>query len=324
MAPLRYKAFASSKGGAGGGGNDEQQGGEEEDDYMKMTFEDASPAKETSLQRTERRKREARDRGFVKSKAQQEHEAAAARDKALSTSLLASPRAAESKGLAMMAKMGFTGGGLGGGGTGRTEPVWVGVKASCGGIGLGAERKRPAGTGDTGTGDARVDPGPGFRERVAREREEARLERVLAAAQRVAQTLDKERARGGEEDGRGAAAEDPALDASSRPVKSMPVVYRGPVRRARERADQQRRLKELASSQHSDDEREADEDTHVAYEVLLDDDELAAFDALVVAERLARAVAYMRREHRYCFWCKMAYPDDRLDGCPGLTEEDHD
>ena len=55
-----------------------------------------------------------------------------------------------------------------------------------------------------------------------------------------------------------------------------------------------------------------------------EDDELEAFDALDPDERLRRVVAYLRARFRYCFWCKSRYPDEDMDGCPGLTEEDHD
>ncbi|KAH8676295.1 hypothetical protein BX600DRAFT_432812 [Xylariales sp. PMI_506] len=55
-----------------------------------------------------------------------------------------------------------------------------------------------------------------------------------------------------------------------------------------------------------------------------EDPELAAFSALEPDERLRRLVEYLRHEHRYCFWCKYTYPDEEMEGCPGLTEEDHD
>lgn len=56
-----------------------------------------------------------------------------------------------------------------------------------------------------------------------------------------------------------------------------------------------------------------------------DDEELDAFNALEPAERLHKLVLFLRETYRYCFWCKYAYETDlELEGCPGLTEEDHD
>lgn len=63
----------------------------------------------------------------------------------------------------------------------------------------------------------------------------------------------------------------------------------------------------------------------VEQEVEEEDPELDAFNALEPAERLRRLVMYLRETYRYCFWCKHRYEtDDELEGCPGLTEEDHD
>ena len=55
-----------------------------------------------------------------------------------------------------------------------------------------------------------------------------------------------------------------------------------------------------------------------------EDPELDGFEALEVGDKLAGLVAYLRERHRYCFWCKLAYPDEEMEGCPGSTEEDHD
>ena len=55
-----------------------------------------------------------------------------------------------------------------------------------------------------------------------------------------------------------------------------------------------------------------------------EDPELDTFTSLEVAERLQRIVDYLRETHWYCFWCKYTYPDKDFEGCPGLTEEEHD
>lgn len=63
----------------------------------------------------------------------------------------------------------------------------------------------------------------------------------------------------------------------------------------------------------------------VEQELEEEDPELDAFNALEPAERLRRLVSYLRDTYRYCFWCKYRYEtDEELEGCPGLTEEDHD
>ncbi|GLI80570.1 hypothetical protein PoHVEF18_008925 [Penicillium ochrochloron] len=63
----------------------------------------------------------------------------------------------------------------------------------------------------------------------------------------------------------------------------------------------------------------------VEQELEEEDPELDAFNALEPAERLRMLVVYLRDTYRYCFWCKYRYEtDDELEGCPGLTEEDHD
>ena len=55
-----------------------------------------------------------------------------------------------------------------------------------------------------------------------------------------------------------------------------------------------------------------------------DDAELDEFEALDVADRLQKLVAYLRERWHYCFWCKYRYPDESMEGCPGITEEEHD
>lgn len=339
-------------------------GDEEEDDYMNMTFEDPTPAKETSIQRTQRLKKESLARGNIKPKAQIAAEEAEAREKALATSMLDRPGAAKSKGFAMMAKMGFTGGGLGkkkddGEGPGRKEPIQVSVKEDRGGIGLDAERKRKAREAMEERGDevkaVKVDPDE-YRERIRKEREDARTEKQLYAAQRIAEQMDDEQEQGQEQATGSAAAKlvDLASEtksssvsdakstprsASSRPLKSIPILYRGLVRHREEKERDQRMRYDLEQSSLSrlptyDDEDEDEDDkkalgkkrfTYVAAEDLdEEDEELDQFNALEVGERLGMVVQHLRDKSWYCFWCKMKYEDEKMEGCPGLTEEDHD
>ncbi|UNI14522.1 hypothetical protein JDV02_001140 [Purpureocillium takamizusanense] len=318
----------------------------EEDDYMTMIIPDPVK-KETSLQRATRLKREARERGVIKSKAQLAKEADEAREKALSTSLFDAPRTQQSKGLAMMAKMGFTGGGLGkqsAKGTppaGITEPISVAVKDNRGGVGLDAEKRRRAeesGEGQRAAKAARlfedIDPAT-YRERMSRERQAEKWERQVTAAQRVAATLDGENIPGEE------AEDDEIPPAERRPIstrrlKSYPKEYRAYVRKVQEQ-DRLKRDRALLAARRHDRDLNGDEDNddltalgkkveeYVEAEDLDEsDEELEEFTNLGADEQLNSVVMYLREKHNYCFWCKTAYPDRDMDGCPGTTEDDHD
>src|SRR5436309_5904977 len=118
---------------------------DDEDDYMNMVITEPSgpKQKETYTQRRLRKEREAEARGRVKSKAEREAEEATARDAALSRSLFTNS-SSSSKGLQMMAKMGFKpGSALGVGNVeARTEPITLSMKEDRGGIGMDTEKKR--------------------------------------------------------------------------------------------------------------------------------------------------------------------------------------
>ncbi|KAI1030823.1 hypothetical protein LB503_012306 [Fusarium chuoi] len=320
---------------------------EEEDDYMNMSFDDPTPVKETSIQRTQRLKRESRARGIIKSKEQIAEEEEAAREKALSTSMLEDAKAKKSKGLAMMAKMGFTGGGLGkktedGAAPGRTEPIKVSVKDDRGGIGLDNEKKRKIreAAEERDIKAVKMDPDE-YRDRVRKEREDARLEKQFFAAQRTAERMDDEKT---EVYGPGASLPDSkdekekSRPISSRPLMSIPIIYRGLVRH-REEIERDRRMRyDLEQSlsrlpTYEDDQEDADDKRalgkgHTVYATAEDldeeDEELDQFNDLEIGERLKSVLEYLREKHHYCFWCKMVYPDPEMEGCPGLTEEDHD
>jgi hypothetical protein len=165
---------------------------------------------------------------------------------------------------------------------------------------------------------------------MRREREEARWGRQVVAGQKVAERMAGEREdREREETGKATV---------SRPLKAVPVVWRGLVR-AREEAERDRRmrydLEHGLSKLPTYDDPEEDEDdkkalgkasmAYVTAEDLDEEDpELDEFNALPEDEKLRRVVEHLREEHHYCFWCKFTYPDADMEGCPGLTEEDHD
>lgn len=324
---------------------------------MSMAFlshSDATSAiPETSLQRRQRLRRENEIRGRPKSKEEIAEEARAAREAALSRSLLedgdpyAGSTAKKSKGLSMMKKMGFApGGALGARGNenAKTEPIRLSLKEDRGGIGLDSERKRALNEAAEREGaDKRpkvVDEGE-FRERNRRERELKRWEGQVYGAQKVCERMDEETGaastaldgEGGNETQRGK-----KRTLSTRPLKSINVLWRGLVRQ-REEAERERRMRyDLEQSlsrlpTYEDEDEDADDvkalgkdkAAYVPVEDLEEEDpELDEFNALEPDEKLRRLVEYLRKEYRYCFWCKCLYPDEEMEGCPGLTEEDHD
>ncbi|KAK1985324.1 hypothetical protein LZ30DRAFT_708656 [Colletotrichum cereale] len=331
---------------------------DEEDDYMNMTFEEPPAAKktqpETSLQRRQRLRREGEIRGRVKSKEELAAEEAEAREKALSRSLLEDAAAKKSKGLAMMAKMGFKGGALGAAGDGaRTEPIAVEIKEDRGGIGMESERKRKMREAAERIEEevregkrVKVDPLE-YRERVRQEREAARVQAQVFAAQRVAERMaDEKDAAGGSQVVDGAeeagakkeGTKKPTPGAAARPLKSINILWRSLARHREEKERDRRmrydleqslsRLPTYEDDQEDDDDRTAlgkKQTVYVTAEDLDEEDsELDEFNELDDAEKLTRLVEYLRKEHRYCFWCKFTYTDDEMEGCPGVTEEDHD
>ncbi|KAL3448902.1 hypothetical protein BJX65DRAFT_273563, partial [Aspergillus insuetus] len=131
-----------------------------------------------------------------------------------------------------------------------------------------------------------------------------------------------------------------------KPTSQISVLYRGLVREReeKERAIQTRhmlqqslptsffpnpRLPGYEDAALDREDREALSDgpdltTVLEQELEEEDPELDEFNALEPAERLKRLVEYLREKHHYCFWCKYRYESaEELEGCPGMTEEDH-
>ncbi|KAF2970857.1 hypothetical protein GQX73_g2694 [Xylaria multiplex] len=307
---------------------------DEDDDYMNMTFGEEPKANETSLQRRQRLKREGEIKGRVKSKAELAAEEREAREAALSKSMLEGAQAKKSKGLAMMAKMGFKGGALGSkeNAGARVEPLRPEMKDGRGGIGLDSERKRKLReTAESVEKKVKIDENE-FRDRVRRECEAARCERQVYAAMKVCERMDEEKQASSAAEGE---APGKKRTLSTRPLKSIPVAWRGLVRTREVERDQ--RMKQQSSTPRlpmyeddleDEDDKKAMGNTLDSYALVQDldeeDPELDEFNALEADVKLKQLVEYLRKEYRYCFWCKFEYPDNAMDGCPGLTEEDHD
>ncbi|MCJ1359168.1 MAG: hypothetical protein MMC33_009168 [Icmadophila ericetorum] len=311
---------------------------EEEDDYMSMAIAEPTKPKEkeTYTQRRIRKQREAEVKGRVKSKQELREEEAAARDAALATAL-----PIDSKGFKMMQKLGFKQGsalGATANPNARVEPLSLTVKEDRGGIGLDSERKRKI--REEFEGEAkRVKAEEGeYRERVAKEREEKRLEGLVNGAMRIAERMDTEESLADDQiEVHTPTTQDTEAPAqkhktASIPTKQINVLWRGLVRHTDE-VERERRMRydlhqSLSRNANYNDPDEDKEDRQAwgneEEEVEEEDPELDAFTSLEPAMRLEKLVMYLREKYFYCFWCKYRYPDKEMDGCPGMTEEDHD
>lgn len=313
-------------------GNEERE--EEEHDYLSMTFDDPSTTKkETSLQKTARLKKEAAERGRIPSKAEKAAAATKAREKALATEL-----DSKNKGAQMMAKMGFrAGGGLGAAGNeGRLRPIELGMKDDKGGVGADAEKKRKireaAELAEEGVKRAKVSEEE-FRERNVREREEKRAEGLWVGAMKVLEGFEEDGG-DGEEGGQGAGEKAPVNEGkddstTKRPLKSINILYR-PLVSERLKKERERRARyDLTQSLSRNREyTEEDEDDKLALsnevqDLDEEDPELEEYEALTGVEKLEKVVKHLREKYWYCFWCKFRYEDEGMEGCPGLTEDEH-
>jgi hypothetical protein len=234
----------------------------------------------------------------------------------------------------MMAKFGFKqGDALGKSEEARKEPIRVNIKEDRGGIGLESEKKRKfreqfeeaerlAKRSKEEEGD--------YLEVLRQEQKDKKSERDLDNAQRTAERLsDKE------------AEEKGTPEPGEQPLKDINVLWRTRARRMAEakRDKQQRRelhnaigsrLPTLAAEDEDDDSKIAQGRDLAPFYTTLENDfededpELAEFEALPVTERLQKVLVFLREKYRYCLYCGHEYPDPEMEGCPGVTEEDHD
>lgn len=243
----------------------------------------------------------------------------------------------------------------------RAEPLDLVFKEDRGGIGLDSEKKRKfREEAEEATKKVKLEEGD-YRDRVRLERETRRAEAQFHAAQKVAERLDAEVDAGADQtekglDGNekehtlfeeGMSGSKPSLPkATAKPTSQINILYRGLVREReeKERSIQARHLlqsslpssffpnPQLPGYDDSTLEREdkvaldnkLDASTILEQELDEEDPELDEFNALEPGERLIRVVQYLREKHRYCFWCKYRYETEEMEGCPGVTEEDHD
>ncbi|KAK5124169.1 hypothetical protein LTR85_001872 [Meristemomyces frigidus] len=307
---------------------------EEEDDYLAMSFDTAGSkqGKETSIQRTARLKKEAAERGRVPSKRELADQAKAAREAALATQLDAS-----NKGAKMMAKMGFKGGALGKSEDARTQPIEVMLKEDRGGIGMDSEKKRKIREAAAEVEDQhkrrKVDEVE-YRERTRNEREEWRAEGQMWSAMRTLEGFETGGVATGAEadDVRGHAGDASKLtETEHKPLRSINVLWR-PLVKQRLEKERDRRMRydlDQSLSRKGDyEDPDADQDDKLALgaeveELDEEDPELEELEALSFAERLEKIIKELREEYYYCFWCKYRYPDEAMEDCPGVTEDEH-
>jgi hypothetical protein len=235
----------------------------------------------------------------------------------------------------MMAKFGFKQGDtLGKSEDARKIPIAVDIKADKGGIGLESEKKRKFreqwAEAERLAKRSKEEEGD-YLEMRRQEQKEKKAERDLDNAQRTAERLF-------EKDTEDKGTPEPG----DKPLQAINVLWRTRARRRVEIQQDKQQRRELNNSLASRlptlaDEGDADNDTKVAlgedltpfYTTLendleAEDPELAEFEALPVTERLQKVLLYLRTEFHYCLYCGYQYPDAELEGCPGVTEEDHD
>uniref|UniRef100_A0A093V0X5 G patch domain-containing protein 11 n=1 Tax=Talaromyces marneffei PM1 TaxID=1077442 RepID=A0A093V0X5_TALMA len=234
----------------------------------------------------------------------------------------------------------------------RAEPLRLIIKEDRGGIGLDREKKRKfRQETDHVSKKAKAEEGE-YRDRMRAEREERRCEGLVVGAQKVLEKLEADHDQAEQEQ------EKKVKGRKEKPLKEVNVLYRGLLRERLEREREKLarmvfedslsnmsetrshfpkpRLPKFNSEDDGDEphaiQQDAKEGEGIAFvEQSLDSDEEAEedvemneFDALPSSEKLSRLVMYMREKYWYCFWCKYRYDSAEMEGCPGVTEEDHD
>ena len=164
----------------------------------------------------------------------------------------------------------------------------------------------------------------GYRDRIAKEKEDRRVDAMVIGAMKVAERLEEEN-RGNERH---------EENQNTKEAEKVNVLYRSLVRQRNEQERERRARYDFTQSlsRHATYIGDAEDHRQDALawgreEVELEestDEELEAFEALESKKKLVRLVAYLREKFWYCFWCKCRYEDEKMEGCPGVTEDDHD
>jgi hypothetical protein len=234
----------------------------------------------------------------------------------------------------MMAKFGFKqGDALGATENGRKVPISVDIKGDRSGIGLESEKKRKfreqwheaerlAKRSKEEEGD--------YLENRRLEAKEKKAEYDLNTAQKTAERLSEQAADDkGEPVPGGDRIQDINLLWRSRAWRRAMIMHEKQQRRELNNSLASR-LPTLADEEEDDDSKVAQGRELAPFYTSLEEDledqdpELVEFEALPVAERLEKLLIFLREEYKYCLYCGYQYPDADMEGCPGVTEEDHD
>lgn len=239
------------------------------------------------------------------------------------------------KGFKMMAKFGFKQGDtLGRSENARKEPIQISVKEDRSGIGVESEKKRKLREAWDEAARAakrsKEEEGDYLEDRRQQEKER-KMERDLSSAQRTAERLSEQ------EENKDSRPE------KEKPLKDINVLWRIRAHHRAEKENDRRQRRELDNSLASrlptlaKDDEEEDSDSKIAFghdaapfytslenDLENEDQELAEFEALPTAERLQKVLVFLRQHYKYCLYCGYQYPDLAMEGCPGVTEEDHD
>jgi hypothetical protein len=171
-----------------------------------------------------------------------------------------------------------------------------------------------------------------YRERNRQEVEERRMEGQMWGAMRVLEGFDTDGQAGKDDENVKAGGDSKKVDSKNPPLRSVNVLWRPLLKRRLEKERERRMRYDLEQSlsrsrQYDDAELEKDDylafGTEVVEDLEEEDKELEEYEALSVGERLEKLISHMREKHHYCFWCKYRYPDASMDGCPGLSEDEH-
>ena len=298
------------------------------DDYMSMPIvEPVQKLFETSAQRRQRKQREAEARSRpppASEKPVQEPE----------------PIAPTSKGFRMLSALGYKAGstlGAKGNPNALLQPIGVEVKEDKGGIGHENEKKRKIREEwekvERSEKMLKAEAGD-YRVRVAKEREERRLEGRWWDAMKVLEGLEEDQTGDERADEPHKEIEDGAetIKTSGRRkklVRNVNLLYRPLIqdrvdkeRGRRARHDLNQSLSRAANYDEEDDQdKQAFGDEEEELEET--DAELTDYLALEPADRLTKVVMELRENWRYCYWCKYRYEDDKMEGCPGTDEDSH-
>ncbi|KAG8623664.1 hypothetical protein KVT40_008640 [Elsinoe batatas] len=263
-----------------------------------------------------------------------------------------------SKGAQMLSRLGYKGGALGkapsapwppseaasagsragpkqeqgaGADTRLTEPIRVQPRAKNAGLGHatdedpGLKRAREALDREADKIKRLKSEMGGYRERNVKESTDKRVEGQWWGAMRVCWTLKQQDLERGGKDGSEVKAGDVG-------VEWRAILYKeqGEKRKKEGQRERGRRFEREEEGVVEEEDKVAMGETVGELPTIAgpreedEDEEMQEFLELEVGERLDRTVRYLREKWWYCFWCKARYDDKELDGCPGVTEDEHE